>query len=142
MGYLDGINYFFRNEGGEKLINLIKNKEKITLDLFSLLIDYIENIYSFLHYHFARYYLKEFGKKCFDFLLDFGSSDARNFKKEKIDVILRKLRNILLKVYTETDVNAFFDVFTIDFGINCLSSINLEKRILLIRFLEVLPMFK
>jgi hypothetical protein len=136
MGYVNGINYFFRKEGGERLINSIKNKEKITLDLFALLIDFVENIYSFLHYHFAKYYLKEFGKKCFDYLLEFGQSDARNFKKEKIDVILRKLRNILMKVYTETDVNAFFDVFTIDFGINCLSSINLEKKLIGLKILS------
>lgn len=30
----------------------------------------------------------------------------------------------------ESDVNAFFDVFTIDFGINCLSSVSLEKKLI------------
>ena len=36
----------------------------------------------------------------------------------------------------ESDVNALFDVFTLDFGINCLTSINLEKKLVGLKILS------
>ena len=134
--YINAINYFFRNNGGQKLINTITSKDKISLDIFSSIVDLVDNIHSYLHYYFAKTFLKEFRICCFDFLLDFGISDVRNFKKEKIDTIIKKLKNLLLKVYMESDVNALFDVFTIDFGINCLTSVNLEKKLLGLKILS------
>ena len=104
-------------------------KTSLSFEQFCVLNDIMNCTHSFLHYHFAKDFLGNFIKFELDYLLDISLLDKRNFKRDKVDKIIKNIQDMLFKVYFETDVNSFMDNFGIEFGSNCIKSPMLDKQI-------------
>jgi len=99
--------------------------------VFSVVITFFNNINQFLHFQFASEYLKEVIEISISILKKFSLIETRNFKREKLENLIKQLKDIMYRVYIDSDVNAILDVFGVEFGINCLkNSIILDKKLL------------
>jgi ubiquitin C-terminal hydrolase len=142
------INNFCNDEQGlEKIVDILKSYKKsedneinstspVNYDMVVILIDVIFNIHNSLHIKFAKTYLKEFLSLCFEILNKFSRTEIRNFKRDKIESSFKKLKEILIKVYMDVDVNVLYDMFGVEFGLNCFkSSTILDKKLLGLKIL-------
>jgi ubiquitin carboxyl-terminal hydrolase 34 len=126
-------NYFASQKGFENLTKVME----LNFDIFTIVVDILYNVHHYLHYHYAEWFLKDFGQRALEILNSFSKVEIRNFKRDKLESIVRKLKDILNKVYIESDVNAIFDIFGINFGINCLkNSVMLDKKLLGLKVLS------
>jgi len=91
--------------------------------------------HEFIHYQFAKTYLRDFITYTLEYLKEFSLSDQRNFKREKFDKVIKNLKDIMYKVYLEPDINNILDNFGLDFGINCIKSHILDKNLLGLKIL-------
>jgi hypothetical protein len=130
MKYITMINDFISTGGLEKFTKVLESKDIVTYEAFVVMIDIINYIKPFLHIKFALGYIRIFSKLCLDFLLEFSKSDSRNFKRDKLDALIKKLKDIMFFAYMENDVNAIFDIFGVDFGIYCLNATTLDRKII------------
>ena len=130
ISYFNSLNRLCENDVLEMFLSILKKKVTLTYELFCLIIEVLFNIHEYLHYQFAKLYLKDFIKYSMEYLLHFSVSEMRNFKKEHLESVIHKLKEISYKVYMENDVNAKFDYFMIDFGLGCISSPTLDKKII------------
>ena len=136
MDYFNSLTMICEKGGLEMLLSILKKKISLTYELFSLIIGFIYNIHEYLHYQFAKFYLKDFIKYCLEYLIHFSVSEMRNFTKDKLESTIRKLREISYKIYMENDINAKFDKFMIEFGLGCISSTTLDKKLIGIKYLS------
>jgi len=131
------MNDFCEKGGFEKFLKQLKNKSStITYEMFSFSVDLIHNIHEYFHFHYAKDFLKEYLHKTMDFLLNFSVVEARSFKKDHLEKVLLKVKDMLYKVYMENDVNAKYDSFIIDFGLGCITSSVLDKKLIGIKYLS------
>jgi len=131
------LNEFCENGGLEKILSLLKNKcSTISYEIFSFSIDLIHNNHEYFHYHFAKDFLKEYLHITMKFLLNFSVVEARSFKKDHLENVLLKVKDMLYKVYMENDVNSKYDTFIIDFGLGCITSSTLDKKLIGIKYLS------
>ena len=130
------LNDFAKIGGLEKFLNVLKSKEILTYESLVLMTDIINYIKPYLHIKFAIDYIRSFSKLCLNYLLEFSRSDSRNFKRDKLDSLIKKLKEIMFFAYMENDVNAIFDIFGIDFGIYCLNATTLDRKIIVNFFLK------
>ena len=141
--YYEILNFFCIKLNGleniTRILNLINNfdtnnKNNIIdqfFPVFCTIITFFTHINQFLHYGFAKFYLKEILDISFSILIKFSLIETRNFKRDKFENLIKQIRDIMFRVYMESDVNAILDVFGIEFGINCLkNSIILDKKLL------------
>lgn len=109
---------------------------KINLDQFSLIVDLISKVCKFIHYHLAKDFIKEFISTSFNYLISLGTSEIRTLKREKIDSLISKIKEICFKVYIDSDINVILDEFIIDFGAAFLESEILDKKLIGLKLLS------
>ena len=130
IGYINRINDFIKLGGLNKFLNVLQTKGIVTYEALVVMIDIMNYIKPYLHIKFAFDYIRSFSKFCLDFLLEFSKSESRNFKRDKLDSLIKKLKDIMFYAYMENDVNAIFDIFGVDFGIYCLNATTLDRKII------------
>ncbi len=140
--FYEVLNYFCLEENGFEIILKVLNtidsfedNNNKSIDqffpVFSILITFFNHINQFLHFQFASSYLTSIIQTSFSILNKFSLIETRNFKREKFENLIKQLKEIMYRVYIDSDVNAYLDLFGIEFGINCLkNSIILDKKLL------------
>lgn len=127
----DLITTFIAKNGHLSLLKALQTLPISEIESFILLINTYNNINLYFHIKFAIPYNKEFVNQAIQWLIKFSlSTSSRNFNRNKIESVLKILKDSLFKSYYESDVNAIMEKFYIDFGINCLNSDVLDMKLL------------
>jgi ubiquitin C-terminal hydrolase len=149
LNYINLINNFGELGGFVKFLDILENLnqhkpqqyfenpnyEKINSLIF-IITEIVFNIHTYLHTEFTKNFIKLFIAKIFDYFRNFSvNNENRNFKKEKIESTFKKIKEIMGKVYIETDLNWEYETFCLDFCITCLNSPTLKKRLVGLKIL-------
>jgi ubiquitin carboxyl-terminal hydrolase 34 len=126
--------FFIKCQGLEKILAALKS-DTLNYDLMCLFIDIIYSLHSFMHITFAKTYLKEIVTTTFSNLQKFANSEVRNFKRDKFETMIKRLREMMARVYVDVELNINYELFSVDFGLACLRSSILDKKLLGIKIL-------
>ena len=123
-----------KNENTNSKENL---RDIFYFDLLNLFVEIIYYIHNFVHIKFFNSYFKNFLSLSFEVFKKFSNIETSNFKRDRLESCLRKIKDIMGRIYIETDVNFIFDTFVVEFGLNLFKfSRILQKRLLGIKLLS------
>jgi hypothetical protein len=123
------ITEFIKIGGVDRIIKLIGQKERPSVECVHYVAVVLNYFYSLLH----RDYINEIGvelkENFINFLSDFSEKEIRNIKKDTIDVILKILKTILALTIGIEERNKLLEKINITFSTKMLKTTFLEKRI-------------
>jgi hypothetical protein len=127
--YSEIVCFFAQNGGFEKIIYVLKNKEKVSFDLIHISFFILSQCSTLLHKDYACYLGNEIKENIFNFINELNNNELRNLKKESLDLINKVLKIFLNVLYNKEERMHILEQFNINFSVKMLKSSSLEKRI-------------
>lgn len=123
------ISEFIKIGGIDKLIKIIGQKERPSVECVHFIFVLLNYCYTLFH----KDYIKEIGYEMKDnvinYLSDFSEKEIRSIRKDTIDNILKVLRTILALTIGIEERNKLLEKINITFSTKMLKTTFLEKRI-------------
>ena len=127
MEYITMCNYF--------IFKLIENdtiNENSSLEYIVKSIDLIYSFYKNISVHFMKDYIPNILLPTFmKILTNFSNDKNKQFSKNEIDQLFKRIREIMLLAYYDFDIDPIIGPFEVEFGYNCYKKSDIfEKKLL------------
>jgi hypothetical protein len=124
------INLFGELGGFDKILEIMTNKDKpIDLELLAKYMECLGRVYPMYHRDFIAKYAKDIKEAVQNAILNAPEASIRNIRKEKIEMIVGRLNDLLKRVSNYEERQKTIDYLNLDITLMCLKSNFLERRI-------------
>lgn len=114
----------------EFFINLLEKTDPWpSFDLICSIVNYVGKAHAFFHKRYARDFIPPFVELVMKKLIDSPQSTYRDFNKEKLDLVLYHLDNLLKRIYSIEEKTEKIESFNLEISLKSFQTPYLERKI-------------